>query len=181
MPQVILKSLILLFIVSLHKVACMLSTELNPNAVYFSISLLYFSSYKTSFISPSYFNIHTLSTPLCEMCEQKVSEPCYSCVSLSAPPSAFLGHQHPPAFYPAKKSRILPACWAFPWLIRLTWGVLGPLDVHTSTWSYYRALGSGNQISLQWAWDATRFKRENLSYLSLKGEKSFSLVFFQAS
>lgn len=115
MPQVILKSLILLFIVSLHKVACMLSTELNPNAVYFSISLLYFSSYKTSFISPSYFNIHTLSTPVCEMCEQKVSEPCYSCVSLSAPPSAFLGHQHPPAFYPAKKSRILPACWAFPW------------------------------------------------------------------
>ena len=31
MPKVILKSLILLFIVNLHKVACMLSTELTQS------------------------------------------------------------------------------------------------------------------------------------------------------
>ena len=90
-----------------------------------------------------------MSTALCEMCEQKVSEPCYSCISLSAPPSAFLGQQHPPRILPSQEEQDPTSLLSRPVASQIHPGALGPLDVHTSTWSYYRALESGNQISLQ--------------------------------
>ena len=171
---------------------CWPQNLLNPNAVYFSISLLSFSFYKTSFISPSYFNIHTLSTPLCEMCEQKVSEPCYSCISLSAPPSAFLGHQHPASILPSQEEQDPTSLLSRPVASQIHPGSSG-----TSRCSHFYLVllpGPGvwksnfppvslrcNQVVYDYIHIHMYIYMGKPSYLSLKREKSFSLGFFQAS
>lgn len=157
MPKVILKSLILLFIVNLHKVACMLATELTqsqccillnfPFVLFFLQNILHFTLLLqyTHFVYTTMWNVWTESFRTLLFLHFFIC----STLCFSRPPA-------PPSILPSQEEQDPTSLLSRPMASQIHPGALGPLDVHTSTWSYYRGLESGNQISLQWAWDATR-------------------------
>lgn len=193
MPKVILKSLILLFIVNLHKVACMLATELTqsqccillnfPFVLFFLQNILHFTLLLqyTHFVYTTMWNVWTESFRTLLFLHFFIC----STLCFSRPPA-------PPSILPSQEEQDPTSLLSRPVASQIHPGSSG-----TSRCSHFYLVllpGPGvwksnfppvslrcNQVVYDYIHIHMYIYMGKPSYLSLKREKSFSLGFFQAS